>query len=91
MRLFTWGAKQQLAFDEVKKYLFTPPVLQAPKAILSFWLYIVVGNNVIDGVLTQKIDSKEHAISYLSRCLLEVKTRSLLKNYAYNYIMLVQS
>jgi hypothetical protein len=29
---FTWGAKQQAAFDQIKHYLCTPPVLGAPKS-----------------------------------------------------------
>jgi hypothetical protein len=28
---FTWGAKQQEAFEKIKHYLVTPPVLRAPK------------------------------------------------------------
>ena len=28
---FTWGAKQQEAFDMIKNYLCTPPVMRAPK------------------------------------------------------------
>jgi hypothetical protein len=29
---FTWGARQQAAFDQIKHYLSTPPVLRAPKS-----------------------------------------------------------
>ena len=28
---FTWGAEQQEAFEKIKKYLSSPPVLKAPK------------------------------------------------------------
>jgi hypothetical protein len=28
---FTWGAKQQAAFDKIKEYLSTPPILRAPR------------------------------------------------------------
>ena len=28
---FTWGAEQQVAFEKIKKYLSSPPVLKAPK------------------------------------------------------------
>jgi hypothetical protein len=69
------GAEQQRAFDKIKKYLSTPPVLQASKAKLPFWLYIVAGDNVIGVVLVQEVDGKEHAIAYLSRRLLEAETR----------------
>jgi hypothetical protein len=33
---FTWEAKQQEAFDEIKSYLTSPPVLQAPKSGVPF-------------------------------------------------------
>ena len=48
---FTWGAEQQEAFEKIKKYLSSPPVLKAPKrpkgrSILShMWA---------DGLLMQK-------------------------------------
>jgi hypothetical protein len=37
---FTWGAKQQEAFDDIKNYLTSPPVLQSPKCGVPFRLYI---------------------------------------------------
>jgi hypothetical protein len=35
---FTWGggAEQQLTFDEIKKYLFSPSVMKAPKVGILF-------------------------------------------------------
>jgi hypothetical protein len=33
---FIWGAKQQETFDEIKRYLTSPPVLQAPKSGIPF-------------------------------------------------------
>jgi hypothetical protein len=44
------GAKQQEAFDEIKKYLTSPPVLQAPKSGVPFQLYIAVEQSVIEAV-----------------------------------------
>jgi hypothetical protein len=43
---FTWGAKQQAAFDQIKHYLSTPPVLRAPKSGELFRLYIVAQEDV---------------------------------------------
>ena len=72
---FTWGAKQQEAFDMIKKYLCTPPVLKAPKHGKPFRLYIAAEKDVIRAILTQETEGKEHAITYLSRRLLDVETR----------------
>jgi hypothetical protein len=47
---FTWGAQQQEAFDEIKSYLTSPPVLQAPKSGIPFKLYVAAEKDVIGGV-----------------------------------------
>jgi hypothetical protein len=40
-----------------------------------FRLYIAVEDVVIGATLTQVMEGKEHTITYLSRCLIDVKTR----------------
>jgi hypothetical protein len=72
---FTWEAKQQEAFDQMKHYLFTPSVLRAPKSGEPFWLYIVAQEDVIGAVLTKEFEAKEHIITYVSRRLLDAETR----------------
>jgi hypothetical protein len=37
---FTLGAPQQEAFDKIKEYLSTPPVLGAPRRGIPFKLYV---------------------------------------------------
>jgi hypothetical protein len=69
------GAKQQAAFDQIKHYLSTLPVLREPKSGEPFWLYIAVQEDVIGVVLTQEFEAKEHIITYVSRRLLEAQTR----------------
>nr|ABA97489.1 retrotransposon protein, putative, unclassified [Oryza sativa Japonica Group] len=75
---FTWGAKQQEAFEKLKRYLSTPPVVRVPKAGKPFRLYIASEDKVIGAVLTQEEDGKEYIITYLSRRLLDVETRPIL-------------
>jgi hypothetical protein len=55
---FNLGAEQQLAFDEIKKYLSSLPVIKAPKVGVPFWLYIAVKDSVIRTVLTQVMNGK---------------------------------
>ena len=50
---FTWGAKQKEAFEKIKYYLSSPPVLKAPRRGVSFKLYIAAEDKVIGAVLTQ--------------------------------------
>ena len=49
---FTWGAKQQEAFEEIKQYLSSPPVLKAPRRGVPFRLYAAAEDRVIGAVLT---------------------------------------
>ena len=64
-----------MAFDEIKHYLSTSPVLQAPKGGVPFKLYVVAEDRVIGAVLTQEIEGKEYVITYVSRRLLDTEPR----------------
>ena len=72
---FTWGAEQQEAFEKIKKYLFSPPVLKAPKRGIPFRLYVAAEDKVIDAVLTQETEGKEYVITYVGRRLIDAETR----------------
>jgi hypothetical protein len=72
---FTCGADQQCAFDGIKKYLSSPPVMKAPIAGILFQLYITVEDVAIGVVLMQVMDGKEHIITYLIQCLINAETR----------------
>jgi hypothetical protein len=72
---FSWGADLQCAFDSIKKYLSSPPMMKAPIAGISFQLYIDAENAIIGAVLTQVMEGKEHIIIYLSRHLIDAETR----------------
>jgi hypothetical protein len=72
---FTWGEEQREAFERIKKYFASPPVLQAPRAGRGFRLYIAVQEHVIGAALTQSDEGKEFVVAYLRRRLLDTKTR----------------
>jgi hypothetical protein len=55
---FIWGAKQQVAFKEIKEYLSIPPVLKAPQSGVTFWLYVAAENDVIGTVLAQEAEGR---------------------------------
>jgi hypothetical protein len=63
---FTWGANQQRAFDDIKRYLSSPSVMKAHIVGILFRLYITAKDAVIGAILTQVTDGKEHIITYLS-------------------------
>jgi hypothetical protein len=53
---FAWGTEQQEAFDLIKKYLSSAPVLKAPRAGIPFRLYIAAEDKVVGAVLTQETE-----------------------------------
>ena len=69
------GAKQQEAFEKIKEYLSTPPVLRGPRRGVPFKLYIAAEEKVIGAVLTQEDGGKEYVIAYLGRHLFYPETR----------------
>jgi hypothetical protein len=72
---FRWGAEQQRAFKEIKDYLARPPVLVPPQRDRSFYIYLSVGDTSIASVVVQVYNSKEKVVFYLSRRMLDTKTR----------------
>jgi hypothetical protein len=90
---FTWGAKQQEAFDEIKSYLTSPPVLQAPKSDIHFKLYVVAEKDVIEAILTQKKSKARSTLLHMrvEECWTPKQGTLFLKSYVYHYIILVPS
>jgi hypothetical protein len=72
---FTWEAEQQKALDNIKEYLSCPPVLILPQKGIPFRLYLSAGEKSIGSVLIQELEGKERVVFYLSRRLLDAKTR----------------
>jgi hypothetical protein len=71
----TWWADQQRVFDDIKRYLSSSLVMKAPMARILFRLYIAIEDTVIGAVLMQVTQGKEHIITYLSWCLIDIKIR----------------
>ena len=72
---FAWGAKQQEAFEKIKIYLSSPPVLKAPKRGVHFRLYVAAEDKVIGAILTQETEGKEYIITYLSQQFIDAETK----------------
>jgi hypothetical protein len=68
------GTAQREAFEHTKKYLSSPPFLQAPRTGRPFRVYITTQDKVIGAMFTQE-DGKEFVVTYVSRILLDAETR----------------
>ncbi|KAK1678627.1 hypothetical protein QYE76_039475 [Lolium multiflorum] len=67
--------EQQQAFDEIKRYLTTPPVLVPPQQDRPFYIYLSVADMSIASVVVQLYEGVEKVIFYLSRRMLDAETR----------------
>ena len=66
----------QLAFEKIKEYLFSPPVLVPPMPGRPLLLYLLVSDMTLGCMLAQFDDSRmERAIYYLSKRILEYEMR----------------
>jgi hypothetical protein len=85
---FKWGDEQRWAFEKIKEYLASPPVLQAPHSGKGFNLYIAVQERAIGAVFSQEDSGKEFAIAYLSRRLSDTEGRyTFIRNFVYRCII----
>ncbi|KAM5562428.1 hypothetical protein ABKV19_017579, partial [Rosa sericea] len=72
---FVWEPKHQEAFDRIKAYLASPPVLVPPRPGFPLKLYISAAEASIGSLLVQDDeDGVEHAVFYLSRTLTDCET-----------------
>jgi len=55
---FMWGTKQQLALDEIKKYLVNPPVLVPPQHGKPFRLYLSTDDTINGSAFIQEFEGK---------------------------------
>jgi hypothetical protein len=72
---FVWGPDQQKALEDIKKYLVVPPVLMPPQRDKPFKLYLSADENATGSALIQEFEGKEPVIYYVSRRLLDAKTK----------------
>jgi len=73
---FIWGQHSKKVFENIKQYLFSPPVLKAPRRGIPFKLYVVAEDKVIGVVLTQETEDMEYVITYISRRLIDTETKN---------------
>ncbi|XP_062089371.1 uncharacterized protein LOC133795918 [Humulus lupulus] len=75
-----WGDEQRKAFEELKSYLSSPPVLSAlvlsaPEQDEELYMYLVVTSVVVSATLFKEVEGKQKPIFYVSKTLLDAETR----------------
>ena len=74
---FEWGAECEQAFEDLKAYLASPPLLTSPSPGDKLTLYLAVSEHAISAVLLKTKDGDQLPIYYISRTLLDAETRYL--------------
>ncbi|KAG7552223.1 Ribonuclease H-like superfamily [Arabidopsis thaliana x Arabidopsis arenosa] len=72
---FRWDGQCEAAFDQLKTYLTTPPVLSKPESDEKLYLYISVSNHSVSGVLVREDRGEQKPIFYISKSLTSPETR----------------
>ena len=68
-KAFTWMNECQQAFEELKRYLMTPPLLSPSKQGEKLHLYLAVSSTAINSALIQEEDGRQLPVYYTSRAL----------------------
>ncbi|XP_061373826.1 uncharacterized protein LOC133316127 [Gastrolobium bilobum] len=66
---YGWTSECEVAFQEIKKQLASPPVLSSPRDAEPLIIYLSVGDVVVSSVLVQENEEGQQPIYFVSRLL----------------------
>ncbi|XP_019176175.1 PREDICTED: uncharacterized protein LOC109171578 [Ipomoea nil] len=72
---FEWTPNCQKGFEELKKYLLSPPLLAKPEAGEALILYLGVSQGAISSVLVKEEGGTQRPIYYVSKALHDAELR----------------
>ncbi|XP_074306470.1 uncharacterized protein LOC141641717 [Silene latifolia] len=71
---FEWTDDHEKAFQELKRYLSTPPLLSKPEPGEPLFLYLSVTEAAVSAVLVREQEGSQHPVYYISKSLLPAET-----------------
>nr|AAS98502.1 putative polyprotein [Oryza sativa Japonica Group] len=85
---FNWTPECQAAFDELKRYLQSPPALISPPPGSELLLYLAASPVAVSAALVQEIESGQKPVYFVSEALQGAKTRYIeMEKLAYALVM----
>lgn len=66
---WSWEVEQDEAFQELKRWLCSAPILACPDIIVEFTLHVDASNYGLGAALTQSQNGKEFVIAFASQLL----------------------
>ncbi|KAK4394062.1 hypothetical protein Sango_1877000 [Sesamum angolense] len=79
---FEWSKNGQEAFDELKKYLVSPPLLRKPETGETIYLYLAVPENAVSSVLVRQENREHLSVYYVSKLLANPKLSERMVKWA---------
>ena len=74
---FEWTEERVLAFQQLKKYLYRPPIMSRPKVDEVLFAYIAVASHAISLVLVRVDNGAQMPVYYVSKSLYKAEVRYL--------------
>jgi len=72
---FEWTQSCEEAFQDLKKYLSSPPLLSKPKKDETLYVYLAVSNGAVSAALIREDEGVQKPVYYVSKALLDAETR----------------
>ncbi|KAJ3686766.1 hypothetical protein LUZ61_015930 [Rhynchospora tenuis] len=72
---FVWGPECQEAFEKIKEYLSTPPIISRPLKGEPLYLYISTNDDAISAALVREEEGTQKPVYFVSRILRDAETR----------------
>ena len=74
-KLFEWTDECQKAFEDLKKYLLSPPLLSPSKPGEELYLYIAVSQAAVNTALVREEEGAQRPVYFISRAFREAEER----------------
>ena len=74
---FQWTEECKEAFQDLKRYMRSPPILSNPKLGEDLYMYLAVSNQAVSVVLLKTRDGAQWLVYYISKTLVDVETQYL--------------
>ncbi|XP_058075961.1 uncharacterized protein LOC131224683 [Magnolia sinica] len=70
-----WTSECEQAFQQLKQYLCSPPLLSKPEEGEPLFLYIAVSASAVSSALIREVGEKQHPVYYVSKAMVPIETR----------------
>ena len=72
---FCWNEQCEAAFQDLKKYLTSPPLLSKPLTGETLFVYLTVSNPTVSEALVREDEGIQKSVYYVGKSLIDAETR----------------